>query len=360
MKILTLFGTRPEIIRLSLIIKSLDEAADHVLVHNGQNFDDSLSGSFLRDLQVRAPDIHLGIESTSFSDQIGKILKGVDATLEEERPDRVRILGDTNSGLAAMMAARRGIPVYHLEAGNRCYDDRVPEEINRRVIDHCSTVLMPYTHRSAANLVREGIARARIFVVGNPISQVMLAYDEEIQKSNVMESLSITEGEYFLVTAHRAENVDDPDSLKQIVDAWDGITEAWNQPVLVSVHPRTSDKLTRFGITPQSDMVRLLDPLSFFDFGKLQRNARCVLTDSGTVQEECCILHIPNVTVRHTTERPETVECGSNVLSGLDPSKVIDSVEIVLGRPTNWKPPAEYLATNVVETVTGVVLGHRE
>lgn len=360
MKILTLFGTRPEIIRLSLITKALDAASEQILVHTGQNFDDSLSGSFMRDLKVRDPDVHLGVRSTSFVEQVGQIMAGVDQVLANERPDRLLILGDTNSGLAAIAAARRGIPVYHLEAGNRCYDDRVPEEINRRVIDHTSNILMPYTHRSAANLVREGIERERVFVVGNPINEVMQAFSAEIEGSDVVSRLGLDAEGYFLVTAHRAENVDVPERLAGIVDAWSRIAERWDMPVVVSVHPRTADKLRAGGFKPRSDLVRLVEPLGFFDFGKLQRDARCVLTDSGTVQEECCILHIPNVTVRDSTERPETIECGSNVLSGLDPDRIIQCVEMVLGRPRDWTPPPEYLATDVTSTVERIVLGHRE
>jgi UDP-N-acetylglucosamine 2-epimerase (non-hydrolysing) len=354
---MTLFGTRPEIIRLSLIIKTIDQQAEQVLVHTGQNFDDGLSGLFLRDLKIRDPDYHLGIRSETFADQVAQILVGVDRLLGEVKPDRLLILGDTNSGLAALVAARKGIPVYHLEAGNRCYDNRVPEEINRRVIDHSSDVLMPYTHRSKENLIREGIAREKLFVVGNPINEVMTAFGDQIQASQALIKLGVEPQGYMLATVHRAENVDIPSRLANVVESFDRITERWGLPIVVSTHPRMADKLQRFGITPRSSGVRFVEPMGFFDFGLLQRNARCVLTDSGTVQEESCILHVANVTVRDVTERPETVECGSNILAGVEPDAVEAAVAAALDSALDWEPPAEYLVTDVSRVVTELVLG---
>ena len=360
MKVMTLLGTRPEIIRLSVIIDLLDRHCEQVLVYTGQNAGDSLSGAFFRDLGVRAPDHQLDVHSTEFGEQVGRILAAADKVLAGEQLDRFLVLGDTNSGLAAIVAARRGIPVYHLEAGNRCYDNRVPEEVNRRVIDHASDVLMPYTHRSKENLVAEGIARERVFVVGNPINEVMEHYADRIEASDVLGRLELSGGAYFLVTAHRAENVDSPERLAGVVATWDLVAQRWRQPVVVSLHPRTADRMAAAGITPDSPLVHLLEPLGFFDFGKLLRNARCTLTDSGTVQEECCILRVPSVTVRDTTERPETVECGSTILAGLEPEGVVRAVETVLDAPCDWTPPQEYLESSVSTTVMKVVLGHRD
>jgi UDP-N-acetylglucosamine 2-epimerase (non-hydrolysing) len=359
MKVMTLFGTRPEIIRLSQVIKHLDRFCKQVLVHTGQNYDPNLSDVFFQELELRPPDIHLGIQATGFADQAGQILARAGEVLAQVRPDRLLILGDTNSGLAAIVAARMGIPVYHMEAGNRCYDDRVPEEINRRIIDHCSAVLMPYTHRSKENLLREGIERQRIFVIGNPIYEVLNAYARQIEASDVMSRLGVTSGEFFLVTLHRAENVDQPQRLEQLLSGLARVADAYQEPMVVSLHPRTADKLTRFGLDPQSERVHLLQALGFFDFVKLERKAHCVLSDSGTVQEECCIFGMPSVTLRDVTERAETIEVGSNILTGAESEMILQSVQLALRSSTSWRPPVEYLEGDVSTTVAKIVLGYR-
>ena len=356
MKVLTIFGTRPEIIRLSLIMKVLDQHCEHTTLHTGQNYDQSLSDIFIRDLQLRTPDIHLGIRSDNFADQAGQILKGVDDAIVEHHPDKVLILGDTNSGLSALVAARRQIPVFHMEAGNRCFDDRVPEEINRRIIDHSSTILLPYTERSKENLVAEGISRERIFVTGNPICEVLNNFSENIERAAVLEENQAKPFEYFLASVHRAENVDKPERLASIFKGFALVATKIGKPVLVSCHPRTAAKIKEAGISI-ADTVRLLAPLGFFDFVKLEKNALAVLTDSGTVQEECAIFGIPNVTVRDVTERPETVECGSNIISGAQPEMILRSVEIAIAQPSNWDPPAEYLVKNTSQVVSKIVLG---
>lgn len=355
---MTIFGTRPEIIRLSVVMKVLDQHCDHVTVHTGQNYAESLSDIFIRDLQVRAPNIHLGIRSASFGDQAGQIIKKVDEVLESERPDRVLILGDTNSALSAIAAARRGIPVFHMEAGNRCFDDRVPEEINRRIIDHSSTVLMPYTERSRGNLLAEGIDSQRIFVTGNPITEVLNNFSNEIEASDAMERFGVAQFGYFLVTLHRAENTGSRDRLNDIFDGISQISAKFDKKVLVSVHPRTAERLNEFEIRVDAERIVLLDPLGFFDFVNLEKNALAVLTDSGTVQEECCIFRIPNITLRDVTERPETIECGSNVLSGADPESIVRTTTLALSHPADWSPPREYLIENVSQTVCKIVLGY--
>ena len=285
MKILTVFGTRPEIIRLSRIIPLLDEHCEQILVHTGQNYDPSLSQVFLDELRIRTLDHHLCVQSSSFGEQAGQILAKTDALLDQVKPDRLLILGDTNSGLAAVVAARRGITVYHLEAGNRCYDNRVPEEVNRRIIDHSSDILLPYTHRSAANLVAEGIRRERIFVVGNPIFEVLEHFDPQIQSSEVLSRLGLAKGEYFLATMHRAENVDPPDRLRALVGGLTRLSEAYKKPVVVSVHPRTADRIRKSGLSVNEGKLRLEKPFGLFDFIHLEKNAFGVVTDSGTVQE---------------------------------------------------------------------------
>ena len=358
MKVMTLFGTRPEIIRLSVIIKHLDRFCEQVLVHTGQNYDENLSDVFLHQLDLRQPDLYLGVRASDFADQVAQIIARSSEALDKVQPDRLLILGDTNSGLAAIVAARRGIPVFHLEAGNRCYDDRVPEEINRRIIDHCSNVLMPYTHRSKENLLREGIERERIFVIGNPIYEVLNTYVAQIKASDVLTRLDVRPREYFLVTMHRAENVDDPARLERLLQGLALVADTYWQPMVVSLHPRTADKMLKFGLDPQSERVRLLTPLGFFDFVKLERNARCVLSDSGTVQEECCIFKVPNVTIRDVTERAETIECGSNILTGSDPEALLCAVDVALNSPCDWVPPAEYTEQHVSTAVTKIVLGY--
>lgn len=358
MKVLTIFGTRPEIIRLSLVMKVLDRHCEHITLHTGQNYHESLSDIFIRDLGVRTPDAHLGIRSNSFGEQAGQILTLVDAALEQHKPDKVLILGDTNSALSAIVAARRGIPVFHMEAGNRCFDDRVPEEINRRIIDHASTILMPYTERSRENLTAEGIDRDRIYVTGNPINEVLQAYADKIDASTILDEQSARPSEYFLVTLHRAENVDIPDRLAHIFRAFQLVSERFEKDVLVSVHPRTGARLEESGLKPATSRIRLLEPLGFFDFIKLEKNALAVMTDSGTVQEECAIFGVPNVTVRDVTERPETIECGSNIISGADPDAILRAVELAVAQPANWTPPIEYRAENVAQVVSKIVLGY--
>lgn len=360
MKVITILGTRPEIIRLSRVIPRLDAACDHLFVHTGQNHDPTLSDIFFNDLGLREPDLHLGVAANSFAEQAAQILSRSGELLEREKPDRVLILGDTNSGLAAIVAARMRIPVFHMEAGNRCYDDRVPEEINRRLIDHSSSILMPYTRRSKENLVREGIARERIFVIGNPIYEVLQSYDQQIESSDVLERLDVRERDFFLVTLHRAENVDEQGRLQSFLSGLSCVADTFGKPMVVSLHPRTADKLAAFNLGPESPRVRTMKPLGFFDFVKLERSAACVLSDSGTVQEECCIFQVPNVTLRDVTERPETIECGSNILSGSDPDMIVRAVSVAMQGIPSWTPPQEYTMPNVADTVARIVVGYSE
>jgi UDP-N-acetylglucosamine 2-epimerase (non-hydrolysing) len=358
-KVVTVLGTRPEVIRLSRLIEKLDRLCEHRLVHTGQNFDPALSDLFFDELEVRKPDDYLGVRGATFAAQAGQIMEGCERVFLAERPDALLVLGDTNSGLCSIVAKRLGVPVYHMEAGNRCYDDRVPEEVNRRVIDHSSSVLMPYTHRSKENLVREGIDARRIYVTGNPILEVLTHYDGRIEASAAHERLGLERGGYFLVTMHRAENVDIEPRLRQLTEALDLVGRRHGLPVVCSLHPRTRDKMRAFGLDAGDSEVRYLEPLGLFDFVALERHARCVLSDSGTVQEECCIFGVPAVTIRDVTERPETIECGSNMLSGADPERILACVAAVLDGPPAWQPPPEYLVRDVSTTVASIVLGFR-
>lgn len=361
MKVLTLLGTRPEIIRLSRIIEKLDRLADsHVLVHTGQNFDPNLSDLFFKELGVRQPDHFLGVRGGTFGEQIGKIIIESERVMRAERPDRLLLLGDTNSALSAIIAKRLGIPVYHMEAGNRCYDDRVPEEVNRRIIDHSSDVLMPYTERSRKNLLREGIEGHRIYVTGNPIYEVIQHYDDLISKSDIHERLGLKAGKYFLVTMHREENVDVEDRLRSLIKALELLHREYQLPVICSTHPRTRARMRSSGIeSPADGGVQFHEPFGLFDFISLERSAFCVLSDSGTVQEECCIFRVANVTIRDVTERPETIECGSNMLSGAEPEAIVRCVRTVLDQKNEWKAPPEYLVENVSQTVVKIVLSYR-
>ena len=358
MKILTVLGTRPEIIRLSRIIPKLDGLATHLLVHTGQNFDARLSDIFFEELGVRRPDYDLGVKGETFGEQAGRMLERVDGLLAETRPDRMLVLGDTNSGLSAILAKRRGIPVFHMEAGNRCYDDRVPEEVNRRIIDHSSDVLMPYTERSRQNLLREGIEGRRVFVTGNPILEVIRHYEAQTDASPIHRELGLVAGKYFLVTLHRAENVDDAARLKSLLEALDDLQKEYGRPMILSLHPRTRQKMAQFGLRLVNPEIRPIEPPGLFAFLSLERLAYCVLSDSGTVQEECCLFKVPNVTLRDVTERPETVECGSNILSGASSEAVLGCVKTVLAEPPAWLPPPEYLRTDVSTTVVKILLGY--
>lgn len=356
MKIMTIVGTRPEIIRLSRIIPLLDRMCHHVLVHTGQNYDPDLSDIFFSQLGIRAPDYYLGCRGTTAA-QIGCILTGCEELLIRESPDRLLILGDTNSALSAIIASRHFIPVYHMEAGNRCYDQKVPEEVNRRLVDHVSRFLLPYTERSRLNLLREGIEGQRIFVTGNPIWEVINYYQKQIKDSRAFEQYGLTPGNYILVTLHRTENVDNPSRLKDLVASIKLIEQELSLPILCSLHPHTRARLSALGLTLDGPKIKAVTPLGFFDFVGLEKRAALVLTDSGTVQEECCLLGVPSVTLRDVTERPETVECGSSILAGSRPENVLGAARAALNLGTKWSPPPEYLRDDVSITVARIILG---
>lgn len=360
MKILTILGTRPEIIRLSRIVPKLDQACEHLLAHTGQNFDRSLSDVFFEELGVRQPDFFFNTRTDTIAMQVGNILAESEALIAKIKPHRLLVLGDTNSALSAFIAKRLGVPVYHMEAGNRCYDDRVPEEVNRRVIDHCSDVLMPYTERSRVNLLREGIEGTRILVTGNPIYEVLKHFEPRIDGSDVLGKLGLTKQRYVLATFHRAENVDIPSRLRAIITGLRRSGDALDMPVICSVHPRTRARMHEHEVFGDDRILKLLDPLGFFDFVALERHAHTVVTDSGTVQEECCIMGVPSITIRDVTERPETVECGSNVLCGIDPDLLVRLVQSRGQDRSWWTVPREYLEPRVSSTVLNIVMGYND
>ncbi|GAC44145.1 non-hydrolyzing UDP-N-acetylglucosamine 2-epimerase [Paenibacillus popilliae] len=360
MKVMTIIGTRPEIIRLSLIMQKLDQLAEkHILVHTGQNFLDRLSGVFFRKMGLRTPDYVMNHKGYTLGSQLSTMFGEVERILQQEKPDKVLLLGDTNSALCSIVAERMGIPVIHMEAGNRCFDLEVPEEKNRRVIDAVSSINMPYTMQSKQNLLREGVPSNRIVVIGNPIYEVLSAYSEQITASGVSERLGLKPKSYFLVTTHRSENVDHPLRLKEILNGLNIAAEAFGYRIICSIHPRTKSHIDKMSFLTMHPLVEFYEPFDFFDFVQLEKNSFLALTDSGTVQEECCILHVPTVTVRNSTERPETVDCGSNVVSGLNAGRIVEAVKVMAHMPTNWECPHGYLVADVSSRVVKFVLGGR-
>jgi UDP-N-acetylglucosamine 2-epimerase (non-hydrolysing) len=358
MKIMTILGTRPEIIRLSRIMSKLDLLCDHTLVHTGQNYDTRLNDIFFKDLRLRPPDIFLGAETGNFGEQVGSMFQNLEKILDEKKPDKVLILGDTTSGLCAIVCERKGIPVYHMEAGNRCFDRRVPEEINRKIIDSISSFNLPYTALSKENLLHDGVLKNRIFVTGNPIREVLDYYDDHIKKSRVLKRLGLKKNKYFLATFHRAENVDDRNVLREIVSSLSLIAGEYGMPVICSVHPRTTDRLKKWGITPADlDDVIFCEPFGFFDFVTLEGNASCIISDSGTVAEEACILGTPNVIIRKSTERPELIECGSSILAGTHYEDILRGVQVAYNTECDWTVPKGYGGIDVSDCVVKILLG---
>jgi len=334
MKLMSIFGTRPEIIRLSKIFSLLDSNFDHVMVNTYQNYTTELNKIFFKELGIRSPDYNLGVTTKNYGEEISDIIKKSEKVLLKEKPDMLLILGDTNSGLAAIPASHHGIKIAHLEAGMRSYDYRMPEEKNRIIIDHLSSILLPYTQYSRENLIRENIHPSKIFVVGNPIIEVINSHLKKIDSSKILDKLKIRPNEYFLVTAHRSENVDDPDSLKQILEGLKKIHLKFGKKIIYPIHPRTLDKLQGMKIPKGITTVK---PLGFIDFCKLEKNALCVITDSGTVPEECLYFRKPSVTIRESTERPEYIEAGASILSGLKPEDILESTNLIMSHNSDWE-----------------------
>lgn len=327
LKVMTIVGTRPELIRLSRVIARLDETVDHVLVHTGQNWDHTLNQVFFDDLGIRTPDHALGVDTSSLGAVLGGTLIGAERVLAEERPDAVLVLGDTNSCIAAVMAKRMRIPVYHMEAGNRSFDENVPEETNRRLVDHVADFNLVYTEHARRNLLAEGLHPRRILLTGSPMREVLEHYRPHIEASRVLERLELPERGYVLVSAHREENVDSPERLRALLDCLTAVHERWGLPVLVSTHPRTRKRLEALG-TDLPDGVVFHEPFGFHDYNRLQLGAACVLSDSGTIAEESSLLGFPAVTLRDAIERPEALDTGAIVMTGLDPRDVVAAVEL--------------------------------
>jgi UDP-N-acetylglucosamine 2-epimerase (non-hydrolysing) len=325
LKVMTIIGTRPEIIRLSECIKACDKYFSHVLVHTGQNWDYRLNEIFFKDLSLRKPDHFLNVSGDHLGETMGNIISKAYEVLKSERPDALLILGDTNSALSAIPAKRLKIPIFHMEAGNRCFDQNVPEEINRKIVDHVSDVNMPYTEHSRRYLLTEGIRKDLIFVTGSPMTEVLGKNSEKIHKSNILNELGLEEGKYFIVSAHREENIDDEKNFMSLMNTLNFLAEKYNMPVVYSVHPRSLGQIEKRGFKFHN-LVRQLKPFGFFDYNKLQLNSFCVLSDSGTLSEESALLGFPAVLLRTSTERPEVLDKGTVVIGGVQENDIEQSV----------------------------------
>ncbi len=337
LKVMTIIGTRPEIIRLSEVMKCCDRYFNHIMVHTGQNYDYSLNEVFFKDLQLREPDYYLGAVGSNLGETMGNIIARSYEVLDKERPDALLILGDTNSALAAISAKRLKIPIFHMEAGNRCFDQNVPEETNRRIVDHISDINLPYTEHSRRYLISEGIRKEHIYVTGSPIREVIERNRDRIAQSTVLEELGLEKGKYFLVSAHREENVDIEDHFNSLMNAINKVAEQYDMPVIYSTHPRSLKRIQDRGFVFHKN-VRNLAPFGYMDYNKLQQNAYCVLSDSGTLSEESAMLGFPGVLIRTSTERPEVLDKGTVVIGGIDERSVIDAVNLCVAMHENGEP----------------------
>ncbi|WP_414657592.1 non-hydrolyzing UDP-N-acetylglucosamine 2-epimerase [Deinococcus sp. VB343] len=363
MKVMSVVGTRPEIIRLSRVLARLDEYTEHVIVHTGQNYDYELNEIFFNDLGVRKPDHFLNAATGTASETIGNILIKVDAVMAEEKPEAVLILGDTNSCLSAIPAKRRKIPIFHMEAGNRCFDQRVPEETNRRIVDHTSDINLTYSDIAREYLLREGLPPDRIIKTGSPMFEVLTHYMPQIQASDVLTRLGLKQGEYFVVSAHREENIDSDINLENLALSLNTIAETYGQRVIVSTHPRTQKRIDAKGIQFHKN-VELLKPLGFHDYNHLQMHAHAVLSDSGTITEESSILNFPALNIREAHERPEGMEEASVMMVGLAPERIMQGLRILEDQPRGeqrlLRQVADYSMPNVSDKVLRIIQSYTD
>lgn len=356
LKVVTVVGTRPELIRLSRVIAALDASFDHVLVHTGQNWDTQLSDVFFADLGLRRPDHLLVVDTSSLGAVLADTLRKIETVLRDEVPDAFLVLGDTNSALSSIMAKRMRVPVYHMEAGNRSFDENVPEETNRRLIDHIADFNLVYTEHARRNLLAEGLHPRRVMMTGSPMNEVLTHYRASIDAATILERLGLGEQRYFLVSAHREENVDPPGRLRQLLSCLVAVRDEWGLPVLVSAHPRTRQRLDQLPDAPALDGITFSAPFGFHDYNKLQMNARCVLSDSGTVSEEASLLRFPAVTLRSSIERPEALDSGAMIMTDLRPESVIAGVAAAVADHLATEPPQEYTISNCSIRVRNFIL----
>jgi len=360
LKVMTCLGTRPEIIRLSRVLAALDEHTDHVLVHTGQNWDYELNELFFEELRVRRPDHFLGVDVSSLGAVLGNILIEVEKVLLKEKPDAFLVLGDTNSAIAAIMAKRMRVPVYHMEAGNRCFDANVPEETNRRLIDHLADFNLAYTEHARRHLLQEGCEPRRVYVTGSPLREVFNTYRDGIEASTALIDNQLEKGKYFIVSAHREENVDNPERLNLLLDSLEALAEEHQVPILVSTHPRTQKRLDDLNRGELKGDIRFLKPFGYFDYNRLQRDCLCALSDSGTISEESAMMKFPAVTLRQAIERPEAMDTGVITVCGLDPENVCQAVAAIIKQYKAGQipeVPADYQVGNTSQRVVNLILG---
>lgn len=359
LKIMTIVGTRPEIIKLSRVMAELEKYTNHILVHTGQNFDYELNEIFFKELEIKKPDYFLNAVGNTTAETIGNVIAKSDEIMEKEKPDAILLYGDTNSCLSVISAKRRKIPVFHMEAGNRCFDQRVPEEINRKIVDHLSDINMPLTEHARRYLLDEGIRPETVIKTGSSMKEVIGYYWPKIDSSDVLDRLALKAREYFVVSTHREENVDSEENFKNLLDSLKGIAEKYNKRVIVSTHPRTMKRLESLGIKGIDERVEFMKPLGLFDYIKLQMNAYCVVSDSGTITEESSILKFPAVTIRQAHERPEGMDEGTLVMCGLKRDRVIEAINIVASQQLNNKDVIrtvqDYEIDNVSKKVVRII-----
>lgn len=363
LKVVTIVGTRPEIIKLCRVVAELETRLTHVLVHTGQNYDYELNEIFFEQLRIRKPDHFLHAAGATAAETIANVIAKSDVVLEREQPDALLVLGDTNSALSVIAAKRRKIPIFHMEAGNRCFDSRVPEEINRKIVDHVSDINLPYTEHARRYLIAEGIRPETIIKTGSPTREVLNHFQAQIERSNILDQLELSPHGYFVVSAHREENVDAPAMLLSLLNVLNAMAQRYDKPLIVSTHPRTRNRLEQAGGAQQLDpRVRLLKPLGLFDYVQLQRRSLAVISDSGTLTEESAILGFPAVMIRQTHERPEGMDEATLVMAGLSPERVLQSIDLVMsqfvadqGRLT---PPSDYQSGNVSQKIVRVITSY--
>ena len=363
LKVMTIVGTRPELIKMSRVIAELDQYTEHVLVHTGQNYDYELNQIFFDDLQIRKPNYFLGAVGDTVAQTIGQIIIKSDEVFDKEQPDAVLLYGDTNSCLAVISAKRRKIPVFHMEAGNRCFDQRVPEELNRKVLDHLSDINLVLTEHARRYLIAEGIRPETIIKTGSHMHEVLEYYMPNITASNVVKRLNLKPREFFIVSAHREENVDTPENLKDFISTLNAIATTYNYPIIVSTHPRTRKRLDALGLTQIHPLIDFAKPFGFFDFVKLQMEAKCVISDSGTISEESSLLNLPAITIRYAHERPEGMDEGTVIMCGLKAEKVLDAINVTCKQfqmHGAMRPVADYAAPAVSKKILRLVMSYTD
>jgi len=364
LKVMTLVGTRPELIKMSRVIAELDQYTDHVLVHSGQNYDYELNQVFFDDLEIRKPDYFLAVAGETAAETIAEVIAKSDELFAREKPDALLLYGDTNTCLAVISAKRRKIPIFHMEAGNRCFDQRVPEELNRKVVDHLSDINMVLTEHARRYLLAEGIRPETIIKTGSHMQEVLAYYLPKVQASTVTENLCLEDGKFFVVSAHREENVDSVDALRDFLDTLKALADAYGYPIIVSTHPRTRNRLEALGVSLDHELIRFVKPFGLLDYLKLQMGAFCVLSDSGTITEEASLLNLPAITIRNAHERPEGMDVGTLVMSGLKKERVLDAVRMVTGQHSRIERATpvvpDYEAGPVSQQVVRVVLSYTD